>query len=275
MMLAGCDSLPDLGIGELFPTTSKKSDLKGVRISVLAQDEDLKVDDTIKSEPVLLPPPYTNPDWPQPGGYAANVMYHLEAPGALDEVWTAEAGKGSDSDSRLTATPVTGGGRIYVLDSEAHLFAFNQRNGAKAWSRSLAPRNGVNWPTFWGLLGKHNTIEPAKGMGGGVAYDNGCIFVTSGFGVIFAMDAQLNIADGFRYTLDCLRSDDQGFCASHIGCAATGCGGGSAGGSGHHGHGGFGDGHGGHGDGGAHGCGGHGCGGSGCGGGGCGGGGGD
>jgi outer membrane protein assembly factor BamB len=38
-------------------------------------------------------------------------------------------------------------------------------------------------------LGKPNTIKPVTGMGGGVAYDSGKIFVTSGFGVLLCMDA--------------------------------------------------------------------------------------
>jgi len=44
-------------------------------------------------------------------------------------------------------------------------------------------------PTLWGMLGTPNTVDPPQGMGGGVAYDNGKIFVTSGFGVLHAIDA--------------------------------------------------------------------------------------
>ena len=138
--------------------------------------------------PVVLPPPYTNPDWPQPGGYAGNAMYHLAAPGRLRQVWEADAGKGSDSASRLTAQPVIGGGRIYTLDAEAHVYVFDL-NGQPVWNKRLAPKNGTDMPTLWGLLGKPNTVDPASGMGGGIAYDNGRLFITSGFGVVIAMDA--------------------------------------------------------------------------------------
>jgi hypothetical protein len=37
--------------------------------------------------------------------------------------------------------------------------------------------------------------------------------------VLFALDAALEIPDGFRYTLDCTTSAGSSFCASHIGCA--------------------------------------------------------
>ena len=77
--------------------------------------------------------------------------------------------------------------------------------------------------------------------------------------LLFALDAQLGIAQGFFYTLNCANtaiSSSNTFCASNIGCGgATGCGGDSGGG------------HGGNGDGGSSGDSGSSCG-SGCGGGG-------
>jgi outer membrane protein assembly factor BamB len=139
---------------------------------------------------VVLPPPYHNPDWPQPGGFPSNAVYHLDAPGPLREIWDEHAGKGSDDYSRLTATPVVGGGSIFTLDAQAHVYAFDAKTGRSLWDKRLAPKNGTDMPTLWGLLGKPNTIEPPSGMGGGVAYDQGKLFVTSGFGVVYAMDAK-------------------------------------------------------------------------------------
>lgn len=43
--------------------------------------------------------------------------------------------------------------------------------------------------------------------------------------LLFALDAELGIADGFRYQLQC-QPGDQAYCASHIGCS-SGCSGGS------------------------------------------------
>jgi outer membrane protein assembly factor BamB len=188
LLLGGCSVFSE--VGSWFASAGKKSNLRGVRIPVMSLDSDLKVDATLASTPILLPPPYRNPEWPQPGGYASNAMYHLAAPGRLREIWSQDAGKGNDIDSHLTSAPVVGGGLIYALDAEAHIFAFRAGDGHPVWDRSLAPRNGTDWPTFWGLLGKHNTIDPPQGMGGGVAYGDGKIFVTSGFGVLICMDAK-------------------------------------------------------------------------------------
>jgi outer membrane protein assembly factor BamB len=187
-LLAGCSVTEE--IGSWFSSSGKKSTLRGVRIPVMSLDESLKPDPTIATMPVVLPAPYRNTEWPQPGGYAGNAMYHLSAPGRLREVWRESAGKGSDIDSDLTSSPVIGGGMIFALDSEAHIWVFRAANGQEVWNRRLAPKNGTDMPTLWGLLGKKNTVEPPQGMGGGVAYDDGKIFVTSGFGVVICMDAK-------------------------------------------------------------------------------------
>lgn len=38
--------------------------------------------------------------------------------------------------------------------------------------------------------------------------------------LLFALDAELGIADGFKYSLNCQTSNNDGFCASHIGCGS-------------------------------------------------------
>ena len=186
--LAGCGSTMNT-ISNWF-VTGKRSTLKGARISLMASDENVRPDPSIANTPVVLPTPYRNPEWTQPGGFPSNATYHLDAPGPLREIWDANGGKGSDSASRVTAAPVVAGGRVYVLDSESHVFAFDTRTGDRVWDRELSPKNGTDWPTMWGLLGKPNTIVPTSGASGGLAYDGGKLFVTSGWGVVYALDAK-------------------------------------------------------------------------------------
>ncbi|HEX3756687.1 MAG TPA: PQQ-binding-like beta-propeller repeat protein [Rhizomicrobium sp.] len=188
LLLGGCAVFDT--IGGWFSSNGKKSNLKGVRISVMSLDETLRPDPALANIPIKLPPPYRNPAWPEPGGYPSNAMYHLEANGQLRQVWDADAGKGSDTASRLTAPPVVADGMVFALDSEAHIYVFRSSDGSPVWNRRLAPKNGTDFPTLWGLLGKPNTIDTTTGMGGGVAYNAGKIFVTSGFGVVIAMDAR-------------------------------------------------------------------------------------
>jgi outer membrane protein assembly factor BamB len=189
VLLAGCSAFS--GIGDMTSgwfSNSHKSNLKGERISVMSAEEGVKADPELAENKVMLPPPYMNRDWPQPGGYAANAMYHLKADGGLRVAWQADAGKGSDDDSRLTAPPVVADGRIFVLDAQAHIYAFNARDGQPAWDKDLAPPSPDQF-TFFGVFGEDMSIDPSKGFGGGVAYDNGKIFVSTGFGSVFALDA--------------------------------------------------------------------------------------
>jgi outer membrane protein assembly factor BamB len=193
LSLSGCeavDMFDSLTAG--WFSSAKKSNIKGQRFSVMTLDDSLKPDPNLSGTPVILPAPYANPEWPEPGGYASNAMYHLEASGPLNIVWKQDTGKGSDSDSRLTAPPVVAGGKIYTLDAEAHVFAFNAASGEPAWDKELAPqgKGGGFWNSAsLGLLGKANDIDPSKGFGGGVAYEDGKLFVTTGFGDVFALDA--------------------------------------------------------------------------------------
>src|ERR1700744_5646625 len=139
--LSGCeavDAVSDLTHSWFHST--KKSNIKGERISIMSIDDSLKPDPVLASVPVVLPAPYRNPEWPQPGGYASNAMYHLEASGPLTIAWQQEAGKGSDASSRLTAPPVVAEGHVYILDAEAHVFAFDANGGTPVWDKGLAPK---------------------------------------------------------------------------------------------------------------------------------------
>src|SRR5258706_5251860 len=101
LLLCGCSVLDE--VGSWFASNGKKSNLRGVRIPVMSLDSDLKPDATLAGTQIQLPPPYRNPESPQPAGYASNAMYHLAAPARLPEVLSQDAGKGNDIDSHLTS----------------------------------------------------------------------------------------------------------------------------------------------------------------------------
>ncbi len=188
LLLGGCSMTDTISGWFSSPTKSK---LKGERISIMSSDESVKLDSTLKDAPVILPKPYRNTDWPEAGGYADNAMYHLEASGPLQQVWDQDAGEGSDSDSRLTAPPIVAGGKIYVLDARTRVFAFDANSGEPAWDASVAPpghQDLFNMLSF-GLFGEDTKVDPSKGFGGGLAYDDGKLFVSTGFGEVVALNA--------------------------------------------------------------------------------------
>ncbi len=187
-LASGCQVADMMGNWFSHP---KKSKIRGERISIMATDESVKPDPSLKDIGVELPPPYRNTEWPGPGGFADNAMYHLEAAGPLQQVWQADAGEGSNSASRLTAAPIVAAGKIYVLDARARLFAFNAETGEEQWHVPVAPkghRDLINTVSL-GMFGEDKSIDPTKGAGGGIAFDGGRVFASSGFGDVVAFDA--------------------------------------------------------------------------------------
>lgn len=162
--LAGC------GNG-YFGGGDNKVPLKGERISVLSLDTSLKPDKRIQDVEVRLPRPYRDPDWPQPGGVPTHANYHLAVPGNLSVAWSVDAGEGSSDDNQLLAQPIVARGRVYVLDADADLRAFDAKTGHELWHVDLTPEN-----------------EDEGVRGGGVAYWGGRLFVTTGFADVFAID---------------------------------------------------------------------------------------
>jgi outer membrane protein assembly factor BamB len=188
LLLGGC-AVTDQ-VGKWF-SSPHKSKIRGERISIMATDDSVKPDPTLKDIKVELPPPYRNTEWTQPGGFASNAVHHLMASGPLQQIWQADAGTGSRTKSRLTASPIVAAGKVFVLDSKARVFAFNAQNGEQAWHVSVAPHGDqdlVNMLTF-GAFGEDKRIDSSKGFGGGIAFDNGILYATTGFGDVVALNA--------------------------------------------------------------------------------------
>jgi outer membrane protein assembly factor BamB len=129
-----------------------------------------------------------NSEWAQPGGNAAKSMANLALGPATGRAWAAKIGRGSESRARLAAAPVVADGRIYTIDTAAEVRAFDANTGALVWSSAVGRpedrRGGISW---W-----NGESTGAYGIlfGGGVSYDNGRIYATSGLGDVAAMDAK-------------------------------------------------------------------------------------
>ena len=165
--LVACDTVSDL----ISP--SDDPPLPGERISVLSLEQQLEADPRIANLQVVLPAPYVNTAWAQPGGFPDNVLRHLDAPEVIAEVWGVDAGEGSSGDGRLTAPPVVADGRTYVLDAEGGVRAFDAESGTRIWAVDLTPEDA----------------DSEEGFGGGLAFDDGAVFVATGFGTVVALDA--------------------------------------------------------------------------------------
>lgn len=165
--LSGCDLIPDY-----FGTTDEGPPLPGERISIMAFSRSLEVDPALSAVEVRLPNPYDNPDWQQAGGVAHHAMYHLELGDQPNVAWRADIGDGSGDDRQILAQPIIAGGRIYTMDARAQISAFDRQSGNRAWSVDLEVEG-----------------EDDGYFGGGIAHEDGRLFVTTGFGGIYALNA--------------------------------------------------------------------------------------
>jgi outer membrane protein assembly factor BamB len=150
----------------------KKAKLPGERIPVLLLDRDLEPDPQIADLDVILPPPEANESWPQPGGYPNHAMQHLAIADMPARAWSVGIGEGSSGQVRLTAQPVVADGRVYTLDTDGEVRAFDANNGNRIWSAEVVPED-----------------EDDGVIGGGVSYDGGRLFVATGAAEILALDA--------------------------------------------------------------------------------------
>jgi len=134
---------------------------------------DTETVETRGSQPVSLPAQNANASWPQSPGTAAFRTTNAALRGTPQLTWSTSIGNGDSRKQRITAEPVVGGGLIYTLDSGATVSAVSPQ-GQLVWNTNLIPASDGD----------------SDATGGGMAYSNGVLYVSSGFGRLTALDAK-------------------------------------------------------------------------------------
>lgn len=166
LLLSGCGVF---GGGDKKP----KTPVLGERLPVLTYEQKAEADPELASLTIVLPAPTVNSDWTQPGGSASKALGHLSLPENLSRAWEVSIGQGSNKQRRLNAAPVVADGKVYTIDTEAAVRAFDANSGRLLWSTRIT-REGE---------------DKAVAFGGGVSAGNGRIYATSGYGIAAAFDA--------------------------------------------------------------------------------------
>ena len=146
--------------------------LPGERVSVMLLERELAADPSLADLPIELPPPRRNDAWPQSGGDPTHAMHHLAAGDQLSLAWRASIGAGSPGEGQLLARPVVAEGRVFTMDAEGMIRAFDAESGALLWQFE-------------------QDEDHADGLiGGGLAYANGWLFATLSSGDVLGLDAE-------------------------------------------------------------------------------------
>jgi outer membrane protein assembly factor BamB len=170
IVIAACGLLAACGSDSWFGDSTPPP-LPGKRIDILPQSKALEADSGGKVE-IALPAPEKVADWPQAGGYPPHAMYHLALAGKLHKVWTAELGAGGDKRRAFVTQPVAAGGRVFAMDAESTVSAYDLQNGKRLWRTDLTPENAGD-----------------GSYGGGLAFDDGKLFATTGFAELVVLNA--------------------------------------------------------------------------------------
>ncbi|WP_295315500.1 PQQ-like beta-propeller repeat protein [Roseobacter sp.] len=147
--------------------------LPGIREDIRAPEETLAPEVTENTtRAISLPAQQANAQWPQSAGTPAFRTAHAALGTAPTRIWTANIGKGDSRRQRITAAPVVAQGIIFTLDAEAQVTATSV-SGQQVWQKDLLPA-------------RENSGDAT---GGGLAWKDGKLFVSLGYGALVAVDA--------------------------------------------------------------------------------------
>lgn len=165
-ILSGCAILGGGG------DDKKATPTLGKRTNILTGESGAAVDPALAGIQVIVPAPRANADWAQSGGNAGKSVGHVALGSASTRVWTADI-SGTTKRERLAAAPVVAGGRLYAVDTQATVHAFDAATGAKVWSTQMDVKKDG---------------KPSR-FGGGVSAEGAMVYATNGVGDVVALNA--------------------------------------------------------------------------------------
>lgn len=129
-----------------------------------------------------LPPPTLIADWGQAGGSPSHRGFNAElangsvegGEGRLRTIWRKDAGDKASSEQILVGSVVIGGGKVFAIDGEPYVSAFEMKKGQRVWRTEL-------------VGDQDDEFAP---IGGALAFADGRVFALNGKRSIFALDAQ-------------------------------------------------------------------------------------
>jgi len=169
IQLTGCLAL----MAALASCTQREDILPGERLDPRATVGREDVEELGETVPISLPEPVSNSEWTHRNGSSGHRTQHPALAAEPVLFWSANIGSGNGRRHRITADPVIGDGRVFAMDSQSTVTAVSVA-GARLWSVNLTPG-----------------FDDSDGAsGGGLAYENGVLYVTTGFGTLNALDAE-------------------------------------------------------------------------------------
>ncbi len=152
-------------------STHKKAPIIGTQISLLPEGDGMDV--AVNPPPVSIPQARALADWPQPQANAAHAPGNVSAPLNFKPQWHAEIGAPGGFRQPLVASPIVAEGKVFTMDANAVVHAFALTNGKPLWHDTTRPKHASE-----------------QNLGGGIAYDGGIVYASTGYAELRALDAE-------------------------------------------------------------------------------------
>ncbi len=146
-----------------------KKSLSGKRESILKSELILKKDPDAANMLMDTPENRKVKAWSQQGFNASHQIPATKITNANKVSWSRRIGFGNTFTRSLTATPVSDGQKVYVLDASGDVEAFNLEGGESAW--------------------KNKANNTAKHSGGGLALDGKFLFISRADGELLCLNS--------------------------------------------------------------------------------------
>jgi outer membrane protein assembly factor BamB len=172
LALAACSTVSNLN--PFHGRAKPASALEGQRISLLELNDQLKVSPSLKGQDFYLPDPQPQASWPFPGGTLEQSVENVAAAADFRVAWRRSFGLKTGRRSAVMAPPIEADGKVFVMDAGAGVSAHDAATGAPIWRTNLQPKSR----------------RDRDGYGGGLAYADGKLYVTSGFRFVAQLDPQ-------------------------------------------------------------------------------------
>ena len=171
-IVSGCNMLAKLKHKDASDSSDPK--LSGERIAIFNKKLSITASPELSGQKVIISQPIENKQWIQAGSGTDHMMGSLAAAKNPVLRWEYDIGDGSSTRRRLVAQPIVALDTIYSVNAKAILYALNSATGEVKWEFDL------------------NIADQAGNVGflGGIGYDNGVIYATTGYGWVIAIDAK-------------------------------------------------------------------------------------
>ncbi|MBB5223017.1 outer membrane protein assembly factor BamB [Amaricoccus macauensis] len=123
-----------------------------------------------QAKPIAIPAAVMNAEWTHRNGASAGRLVNPALRPVPELIWSVPIGEGDARRRRILTGPIAAQGLIFTLDAGGQLTAVS-RSGQIAWTKSLVPPGQME----------------DNGPGGGFAEADGVLYVTTGFGDVFAL----------------------------------------------------------------------------------------